>query len=62
MLYAFRVMFSGRVNDFLFCAVCGTAYAVVYLATAWHFLIGTTKRELWKRRVMIRVRKYLKQA
>ena len=60
VLYAGRIMLSGRVNDFLFCAVCGTAYAVVYLAVAWHFLIGTTKKELWKRRMMIRVRKYLK--
>ena len=50
----------GRVHDFLLCAVCWTAYAVVYLLTAWRFLIGRTKKELWKRRVMIRVRKYLK--
>jgi hypothetical protein len=28
--------------------------------TAWQFLIGRTKKELWKRRVMIHVRKYLK--
>ena len=50
----------GHVHDFLLCAVCGTAYAVVYLMTAWRFLIGRTKKELWKRRVMIRARKYLK--
>lgn len=62
VLYACRILLSGRVHNFLFCAICGTAYALVYLATAWHFLIGKTKKELWKRRVMIRVRKYLKQA
>jgi len=50
----------GHVHDFLLCAVCGTAYAVVYVLIAWRFLIGRTKKELWKRRVMIRVRKYLK--
>ena len=50
----------GRVHEFLLCAVCGSVYAVVYVLTAWQFLIGRTKKELWKRRVMIRVRKYLK--
>ena len=50
----------GHVHEFLLCAVCGTAYALVYVAIAWQFLIGRTKKELWKRRVMIRVRKYLK--
>ena len=55
-----RRFLAGHVNNFLFCAVCGSAYAVVYGATAWQFLIGRTKKELWKRRVMIRVRKYLK--
>ena len=50
----------GHVHEFLLCAVCGTAYAVVYGLIAWRFLIGRTKKELWKRRVMIRVRKYLK--
>ena len=62
VLYACRILLSGRVHNFLFCAICGTVYALVYLATAWQFLIGKTKKELWKRRVMIRVRKYLKQA
>lgn len=62
VLYACRVLLSGRVHNFLFCALCGTAYAVVYLIIAWHFLIGKTKKELWKRRVMIRVRKYLKRS
>jgi O-antigen/teichoic acid export membrane protein len=50
----------GRVHEFLLCAVCGSVYAVIYLLTAWQFLIGRTKKELWKRRVMIHVRKYLK--
>lgn len=50
----------GHVHEFLLCAVCGSAYAIIYVATAWQFLIGRTKKELWKRRVMIRVRKYLK--
>ena len=62
VLYACRKVLTGRVNDFLFCAICGTSYAVVYLITAWQFLIGRTKKDLWKRRVMIRVRKYLKWA
>jgi O-antigen/teichoic acid export membrane protein len=51
----------GRVHEFLLCAVCGTAYAVVYVLISWQFLIGRTKKELWKRRVMIRVQKYLKK-
>jgi hypothetical protein len=50
----------GHVHDFLLCAVCGSVYAIIYALTSWHFLIGRTKKELWKRRVMIRVRKYLK--
>lgn len=50
----------GHVHEFLLCAICGSAYAVIYTLTAWQFLIGRTKKELWKRRVMIRVRKYLK--
>ncbi len=50
----------GHINDFLLCAVCGSVYAVIYVLTAWQFLIGQTKKDLWKRRVMIRVRKYLK--
>ena len=56
-----KKLLVGHVHDFLLCAVCGIAYAVVYLTIAWQFLIGRTKKELWKRRVMIRVRKYLKQ-
>lgn len=52
----------GHVHEFLLCAICGSVYAVIYLLIAWRFLIGRTKKELWKRRVMIRVRKYLKQA
>ena len=55
-----KKLLLGHVHNFLLCAVCGTAYAVVYVALAWQFLIGRTKKELWKRRVMIRVRKYLK--
>ena len=51
----------GHVHEFLLCAVCGSVYAVIYLLLAWHFLIGRTKKDLWKRRVMIRVRKYLKE-
>ncbi len=50
----------GHVHEFLLCAVCGSAYAVVYGLTSWRFLIGRTKKDLWKRRVMICVRKYLK--
>ena len=55
-----RKLLLGHVHNFLLCALCGIAYAVVYLPIAWQFLIGRTKKELWKRRVMIRVRKYLK--
>ncbi len=54
-----KKLLQGRTNDFLLCAVCGTAYAVVYTTIAWQVLIGRTKKELWKRRVMIHVRKYL---
>ena len=57
-----KKLLLGRVHEFLLCAVCGTAYAVVYVLISWQFLIGRTKKELWKRRVMIRVRKYLKKA
>ena len=57
VLYACRRLLAGHVNDFLFCAICGTSYAVVYLITAWQFLIGRTKKDLWKRRVMLQVRK-----
>ena len=59
VLLVCKKLLSGHVHDFLLCAVCGTGYAVVYIITAWQFLIGRTKKELWKRRVMIRVRKYL---
>ena len=62
VLYLCKRALLGHVHEFLLCAVCGTAYAVVYVLTAWQFLIGRTKKELWKRRVMIRVRKYLKKA
>ena len=55
-----KKLLLGHVHNFLLCAICGSAYAIVYVATAWQFLIGRTKKELWKRRVMIRVRKYLK--
>ena len=55
-----KKLMLGHVHNFLLCAVCGSAYAVVYVAIAWQFLIGRAKKELWKRRVMIRVRKYLK--
>ena len=57
VLYICRRALAGRVSDFLFCAICGTSYAVVYLLTAWQFLIGRTKKELWERRVMLQVRK-----
>lgn len=59
LLLCKKVLF-GQVHDFLLCAVCGSVYAVIYVATAWQFLIGRTKKELWKRRMIIRVRKYLK--
>ena len=62
VLYLCKRLLLGHVHEFLLCAVCGTAYAVVYVLAAWQFLIGRTKKELWKRRVMIRVRKYLKKA
>ena len=51
---------SESVNDFLLCAVCGSVYAIVYLILAWTFLIGRPKKELWQRRVALRIRKYLK--
>ncbi len=57
VLYCVKRLLAGHVNDFLLCAVCGTSYAAVYLATAWQFLVGRTKKELWKRRVMLQVRK-----
>ena len=60
LLYLCKRLLAGHVNDFLLCAVCGSVYAVVYALTAWQFLIGRVKKDLWKRRVMIRVRKYLK--
>ena len=60
LLLLCRRLLLGHVHNFLLCAACGSAYAVVYVLTAWQFLIGRTKKELWKRRVMIRVRKYLK--
>jgi O-antigen/teichoic acid export membrane protein len=56
ILYCVKRLLAGHVNDFLLCAVCGTGYAAVYLVTAWQFLIGRTKKELWKRRVMLQVR------
>lgn len=55
-----RKVLAGRVNDFLLCAICGIAYAVSYLAVSWQFLIGRAKKELWKRRVALRVRKILR--
>ena len=57
VLLACRKILIGRTNEFLLCAICGTIYAVIYLLTAWQFLIGRTKKELWKRRVMLQVRK-----
>ena len=57
ILLVCKKLLAGCVNDFLLCAVCGTSYAVVYLAMAWKFLIGRSKKELWKRRVMLQVRK-----
>ena len=59
VLLVCKKLLLGHVNDFLLCGVCGTSYAAVYLITAWQFLIGRTKKELWKRRVMIQVRKRL---
>lgn len=59
VLLVCKKLLLGHVHNFLLCAVCGTSYAVVYIITAWQFLIGRTKKELWKRRVMIHVRKYL---
>lgn len=60
LLYICKRILIGQVPEFLLCAVCGIVYAVVYILIAWRFLIGRTKKELWKRRVMIHVRKYLK--
>ena len=60
VLWGCRKLLAGRVNDFVFCAICGISYAVVYLFIAWQFLIGRVKKDLWKRRVMLRVRKVLK--
>ncbi len=62
VLFLLRRFLLGHVHEFLLCAVCGSAYAVVYVLVSWQFLLGRTKKELWKRRVMIRVRKYLKDA
>lgn len=62
VLLGCKKLLSGHVHDFLLCAVCGSVYAVVYILTAWQFLIGRTKKELWKRRIMNRVRKYLAKA
>jgi len=62
VLIAFRKFLLGRINEFLLCAICGTTYAVIYSLTCWQFLVGRTKKEIWKRRVMIRVQKYLKKA
>ena len=62
VLLVCKKLLLGHVHNFLLCAVCGTSYAVVYIITAWQFLIGRTKKELWKRRVMSRVRKYLEKA
>ena len=62
LLISCKKILLGHVHNFLLCAICGTVYATVYVITAWQFLIGRTKKELWKRRVMIRVRKYLKKA
>lgn len=59
VLIACRQILAGRVNNFLFCAICGTIYAVIYLLTAWQFLISRTKKDLWKRRVTLQVRKRL---
>lgn len=59
LLYCVKRLLAGHVNDFLLCAVCGTSYAVVYLIMAWNLLIGRTKKDLWKRRVMLHVRKRL---
>lgn len=61
-LFFCKKLLLGHVHEFLLCAVCGIVYAVIYAATAWHFLIGRTKKELWKRRVMTRVRKHLLKA
>ena len=59
VLYGVKRVLTGHVNDFLLCALCGTSYAAVYLATAWQFLIGRTKKELWKRRAILQLRKHL---
>jgi O-antigen/teichoic acid export membrane protein len=56
-----KKLLLGHVHNFLLCAVCGTVYAVVYVIISWQFLVGRAKKELWKRRVMIRVRRYLKK-
>ena len=62
VLLSLKKLLLGRVNDFLLCAVCGTSYAVVYTLFAWQFLVGRVKKGIWKRRVMLRVRKYLAKA
>ena len=61
VLYFCKKLLIGHVHEFLLCAVCGTVYAVLYVLISWQFLIGRTKKELWKRRVMIRAEKFLKK-
>lgn len=60
VLYFCKQVLLGHVHAFLLCAVCGTVYGVIYVLLSWKFLIGRQKKELWKRRVMLRVRKILK--
>ena len=62
VLYLCRRVLLGHVHAFLLCAVCGTVYGVIYVLISWKFLIGRTKKELWKRRVMLHVGKFLKKA
>lgn len=62
VLFFCKKFLLGHIHNFLLCAICGTVYAIVYMVISWQFLIGRTKKELWKRRVMIRVRKYLNKS
>jgi len=59
LLVGLKKVLGGHVNDFWMCALCGTAYAIVFLLLSWRFQMGPAKRALYLRRANVWTRKHL---
>jgi hypothetical protein len=62
VLLGLKKALTGHVNDFWMCALCGTAYAVVFMLLSWRFQMGPAKRSLYLRRANVWMQRHLPRA